>query len=134
VNVPAFTRLSCRFRRMPRAIVLPSFLMVHALVSLIARTLCLVLVAGLVAGAMLAPGPGYEAAAPSLSAQVHDKGAETAEPSRLCTAGHACALLAGAAPMSPPGLSAGAMQPPRSLTASPKCDDAPPVQPPRTTA
>jgi hypothetical protein len=108
--------------------------MVHVSVSVIARTLCLLLVAGLVAGAMLGTGAKYEvAASPSLSAQVHGAAAETAEPSRLCTAGHACALLAGAAPM-PPGLSAGAVQPPRSLTALPMCDDAPPVQPPRTTA
>jgi hypothetical protein len=109
--------------------------MVHELVVMIARTLCLLLVAGLVAGAMLGTGPESKAAAtPSLSAQVQGTATETAEPSRLCTAGHACALLAGAAPMRPPSLSAGTVQPPRSLTASPKCDNAPPVQPPRTMA
>jgi hypothetical protein len=109
--------------------------MVHVSVSVIARTLCLLLVAGLVAGAMLGPGPKYEAAAtPSLSAQVHGTASDTAEPSRLCTSGLTCAFLAGAVLMPPPGLSAGAVQPPRSLTALPMCDDAPPVQPPRTTA
>ena len=109
--------------------------MVYALVSVIARSLCLLLAAGLVAGAMLGAEPHYKAAPdPSVSAQVHGTATETAEPSRLCTAGHACALLAGASPMPPPSLSAGAVQPPQSLTASPKCDNAPPVQPPRTTA
>jgi hypothetical protein len=109
--------------------------MVHALITVIARTFCVLLVAGLVAGAMLGTGPEHTAAAgPSLSAQVHGTAADAAEPSRLCTAGHACALLVGAELMSPPSLSAGAMQPPRSLTASPKCDNAPPVQPPRTMA
>lgn len=108
--------------------------MVHASVSLIARTLCLLLVAGLVASAMLGTGPEYKAAAaPSLSVQVHGTAADTDEPSRLCTTGLTCAFLAGAVLMPPPGLLAGAVQPPRSLTASPMCDNAPPVQPPRTT-
>lgn len=107
--------------------------MVHASVSVIARTLCLLLVAGLVAGAMLGPGPRYQAASPSLAAQFQGPATEKSEPSRLCTTVHACAFLAGAAQMAPPDVSAGAVPPPRSLTASPKCDDAPPVQPPRTT-
>jgi hypothetical protein len=103
-----------------------------ALVSVIARVWCVLLVAGLVAGAIFGNGLKHQLVldAPNY---VQTTAPDSTEPSRLCTmAGSAWALPAGLALAAPLELGNGALQSPRSLTADPKCDDAPPVRPPRT--
>jgi hypothetical protein len=102
------------------------------LVSVNAKVWCVLLVAGLVAGAMFGNGLKHQLVldAPNY---VQSAAPDSTEPSRLCTtAGFAWALPSGLALAPPLEMSNGALQSPRSLTAEPKCDDAPPVQPPRT--
>jgi hypothetical protein len=103
-----------------------------ALVSVIAKVWCVLLVAGLVAGAILVTGLKHQLVldAPNY---VQSTAPDGTEPSRLCTmAGSAWALPSGWALAPPLERSNGAPKLPRFLTAEPKCDDAPHVQPPRT--
>ena len=104
---------------------------------MIARVCCVLLVAGLVLGMGFGGGLDHELgrdAPPHAVSELSQAAApDSAEPSRMCTTGHAWALTAGSS-LTPPPVRSGRMQPVHALRAVPKCDNAPPVQPPRTLA